>query len=212
MTRRPTDHHASSRSRSAVPALLAPLDRAALGLCLLAASALLFGCSEAPEGIQTAGGSTVQWTPPDTVAVLVPGETTGGTARWESPDSAQAAWLAEHGFDRIGTRLSHAKTQELWIERLRTLRGLIGREHIPEAREAVVRELAIEAVGSDEHLGLELSEDFDADRFQERLEQRLGLEGATREKVQARIDTFEAALEDYRERRVFGHVYYARSD
>ncbi|MEF8794979.1 MAG: hypothetical protein V5A22_01630 [Salinivenus sp.] len=179
---------------------------------LLIAPALLFGCSEAPEDIQTAGGSTVQWAPPDTVAVLVPGEPAGGNARWESPDSAQAAWLAEHGFERVGTRLSDAKTQELWLERLRTLRGLIDHEHIPEAREAVVRELAIEAVGSDEHLGLELSENFDADRFQERLEQRLGLKGATREEVQAKIDTFEAALEDYRERRVFGHVYYARSD
>ena len=48
------------------------------------------------------------------------------------------------------------------------------------------------------------------DRFQERLERKLGLEDPTREEVQAKIDTFTAALDDYEEQRVFGHVYYAR--
>ena len=172
----------------------------------------LVGCAETPEGLQTTEGSEVVWSAPDTVAVPVSGEPAARGARWSSPDSAQEAWLAEHGFDSVGARYSEARTKELWLKRLRTLRGLIGREHIPEVREAVVRELAIEAVGSDEHLGLELSEDFDADRFQERLEQRLGLKGATREEVQSKINTFEAALEDYRERRVFGHVYYARGE
>lgn len=177
----------------------------------------LVGCAETPEGLQTTEGSEVVWSAPDTVAVPVsgepvPGEPTAQDADWSSPDSVQKAWLAEHGFDSVNATYSEARTKEVWLERLRTLRGLIGREHIPEVREAVVRELAIEAVGSDKHLGLELSEDFDADRFQERLEQRLGLEGATREEVQAKIDTFEAALEDYRERRVFGHVYYARGE
>jgi hypothetical protein len=173
---------------------------------------LLVGCAEAPQGIQTTGGSKVLWSAPDTVAVPVSGEPAAGEARWESPDPVQEAWLDEHGFDSIETRYSEARTKALWLKRLRTLRGLIGREHIPEAREAVVRELAIETVGSDEHLGLELSEDFEADRFQERLGRRLGLEGATREEVQSTIDSFESALEDYRERRVSGHVYYAQSE
>jgi hypothetical protein len=184
-----------------------------LELVLFIFAPLLFvGCVEAPEDIKTTDGSKMVWSAPDTVAVPVSGEPAAGEARWESPDSAQEAWLDEHGFDSIETRYSKARTKALWLKRLRTLRGLIGREHIPEVREAVVRELAIEAVGSDEHLGLELSEDFEADRFQERLERRLGLEGATREEVQSTIDSFESALEDYRERRVSGHVYYAQSE
>jgi hypothetical protein len=189
-----------------------------LELALFIFAPLLFvGCVEAPEGIKTTDGSKMVWSAPDTVAVPVSGEPAAGEATaqdadWRSPDSDQEAWLDEHGFDSIETRYSEARTKALWLKRLRTLRGLIGREHIPEAREAVVRELAIETVGSDEHLGLELSEDFEADRFQERLGRRLGLEGATREEVQSTIDSFESALEDYRERRVSGHVYYAQSE
>lgn len=179
---------------------------------LMFASPLLVACTEAPEGIHTADDSTVHWTTPDTVAVLVPGEPTPKDVRWRSPDSAQKAWLAEHGFDRIDTRYSEAKTKELWLNRLRTLRGLIGQEHIPEARQSVVRELAIEAVGSDEYLGLDISDGFDTDRFQKRLGEKLGLRGATREEVQAKIDTFEASLEDYKEERVFGRAYYAQNE
>jgi hypothetical protein len=100
------------------------------------APVLLVGCAEAPQGIQTADGSKVLWSPPDTVALPVSGEPASGEptaqdADWRSPDSVQ-----------------EARTKELWLERLRTLRGLIGREHIPEVREAVVRELAIGAAGS----------------------------------------------------------------
>lgn len=179
-------------------------------VALIAASGLLFGCADAPDGIKTAGGSAVHWSVPDTVAVLASGTPSAREVHWYSLTPDQKSWLAEHGFERVHAQPSDAKTEELWLERLRTLRGLVGHEHIPEAREAVVRELAIEAVGSDTYLGLDLSENFDVDRFQERLEQKLGLEDPTREEVQAKIDTFEAALDDYEEQRVFGHVYYAR--
>jgi len=179
---------------------------------VVVASVLLLGCADAPDGIKTASGSTVQWSIPDTVAVLVSGTPSAREVRWHSLTPEQKSWLAEHGFERVHARPSDATTKELWLERLRTLRGLIGREHIPEAREAVERELAIKAVGSDTHLGLDLPEDFDVDRFQERLAQKLDLQDPTREEVQATIDTFEAALDEYEEQRVFGHVYYARRE
>jgi hypothetical protein len=179
---------------------------------VVVASVLLFSCADAPDGIKTASGSTVQWSIPDTVAVLVSGTPSAREVHWYSLTPDQKSWLAEHGFERIDARPSDAKTKQLWLERLRTLRGLIGREHIPEAREAVVRELAIEAVGSNTHLGLDISDGFDVDRFQERLEQKLELEDPTREEVKATIDTFEAALDEYEEQRVFGHVSYARRE
>jgi len=187
---------------------LYPLPLAAL----IVASGLLFGCADAPDGIKATGGSAVHWSIPDTVAVLASGTPSAREVRWRSLQPTQRQWLAEHGFKRIGAQPSDAKTKQLWLERLRTLRGLVGHEYIPEAREAVVRELAIEAVGNDTHLGLDVSEDFDVDRFQERLERKLGLEDPTREEVQSKIDAFEAALDEYEEQRVFGHVYYARRE
>jgi hypothetical protein len=147
---------------------------------------------------------------PDTVAVVVDGEAVEGNLRWEPPTSTQKAWLAEHDYDRLTTRYSEAETEALWAERLRVLRGLVGNEHIPEVRQSVVRELSLEAMGRDELLGIDISDGFDAERFQERLEDTLHLRGATREEVQAELDALDTKLEDYRQWQIAGHAYYAQ--
>lgn len=88
---------------------------------LIVASGLLFGCADAPEGIKTAGGSAVQWSILDTVAVVVPGTPSAREVRWRSLQPTQREWLVEHGFKRIRARPSDMKTRELWLKRLRGL-------------------------------------------------------------------------------------------
>jgi hypothetical protein len=165
---------------------------------------------DAPAGIEAVSDSTMSGDMPDTVAVRVNGETVEGDLRWKSPTSAQKAWLADHDYERLTTRYSEAETEALWAERLRTLRGLTGKEHIPEIRHAVVHELSVEAIGRDELLGIDISDGFDPERFQERLEDVVHLQGATREAVQAELDALDTKLDEYERWQAVGHAYYAQ--
>lgn len=187
-----------------------PIDLPLRLIAIALALPLLAGCTDAPDGIDAVGNSAALGALPDTVSVLVDGEAAEGDLRWTSPTSAQKAWLAEHGYDRLHAQYSEAETEALWEERLRTLRGLIGKEHIPEIRHAVVHELSVEAVGRHELLGLDISDGFDPERFQERLEDVSHLQGATREEVQAELDALDTELDDYRRWEAVGHAYYAQ--
>jgi hypothetical protein len=179
-------------------------------IAIALALSLLAGCTDAPDGIEAVSNAAALGTLPDTVAVLVDGEAVEGDLRWTPPTSKQKAWLAEHDYDRLTTRYSKADTEALWAERLRVLRGLIGKEHIPEIRHAVVHELSVEAVGRDELLGIDISDGFDADRFQERLEDVLHLQDATREEVQAQLDALDTKLDEYERWQAVGRAYYAQ--
>lgn len=196
-----------------VPQLIGRSPRLITGLVAVGlAFSLLAGCTEPPDGIEAAGDSPASGAMPDTVAVPVDGEAVEGDLQWTPPPPRHKAWLAEHDYEKLHTQYSEDETKELWAERLRVLRGLVGVEHIPESRHAVVHRLSREALGRDELLHIDIGDQFDADRFQTRLEKELGMQNATRNEVQARLDALNRTLDDYEERQVVGHAYYAQAE